>query len=119
MGLFGRNRRPSTSRVAEGGPDLSSSAGSAATGAGAKFQQAQPDESKPQKNAKKTTEDPLDLFGADSDDSDDDATIDRYANGDGDEALDEQEALAAESKKVSTLLSKVSPIMVNCGWSAD
>lgn len=113
MGLFGRNRRPSASRVAEGGPDHSSSSSANAAAntsssitTGTAKSQPQPHESK--QKAKKT-EDPLDLFGADSDDSDDDATIDRYANGDDNgELLDEQQELAAESKKVSTLLSKVS-----------
>lgn len=104
MGLFGRTRRPSASRIAEGGPELSSSRAngtngpSSTSGSSAAAAKSQ----KPKK-----TEDPLDLFGAGSDDSDDDATIDRYANGD-DEALDEQQALEAEGKKVSTLLSKVS-----------
>lgn len=108
MGLFGRARRPSTSRIAEGGPATTdgsalapgSSGGKAAT----KYAQATT-----KKSAAATTGESLELFGADSDDSDDDATIERYANGaapDRDE-VDEQEALAAESKKVSTLLSKV------------
>lgn len=127
MGLFGRNRRPSASRVAEGGPDLSSSSSanaaantssSTTAGTGAVKSQPQPHESK---QKVKKSEDPLDLFGADSDDSDDDATINRYANGDDDgEPLDEQQALATESKKVSTLLSKVSSLSPRwtIWWSA-
>ncbi|TYZ63340.1 hypothetical protein PybrP1_012879 [[Pythium] brassicae (nom. inval.)] len=104
MGLFGRRRRPSVTRVAEGGPEpplpTTPSPSSVAPAASAAVPKKKPDES-------------LDLFGADSDDSDDDATIDRYANGatpdDDDDAPDEQRALEAESKKVSTLLSKLSP----------
>lgn len=93
MGLFGRTRRPSTTRIAEGGSGSELPASNSAP-----------------LSKKKTNDDSLDLFGADSDESDDDATIDRYANGaapDDVDALDEQQALDAESKKVSTLLSKV------------
>lgn len=100
MGLFSRRRRPSVTRIAEGGgPEvplpatpLSSSAAAAAA-------------------ATKKPDASLDLFGADSDDSDDDATIDRYANGatpdDSDDAFDDERAVEAESRKVTTLLSKV------------
>ncbi|RLN81488.1 hypothetical protein BBO99_00003682 [Phytophthora kernoviae] len=42
----------------------------------------------------------LELFGADSDESDDEATIERYAK-EGDEEMDEEEAAEAEKRKVA------------------
>uniref|UniRef100_K3X146 EF-hand domain-containing protein n=1 Tax=Globisporangium ultimum (strain ATCC 200006 / CBS 805.95 / DAOM BR144) TaxID=431595 RepID=K3X146_GLOUD len=92
------------SRIAEGGPpdatppkSLPQITAQQDTSASTKTHAKEP-------SAKK---DELELFGADSDESDDDATIDRYA---GDGAGDvTEDAPDTESKKVSTLLSKLSP----------
>ncbi|KAG7390019.1 hypothetical protein PHYPSEUDO_008981 [Phytophthora pseudosyringae] len=88
MGLFGK--KGNGSRVAEGGGGaLASASASTAAPKG--------------KNRDKPVN--LELFGADSDESDDDATIDRYAK-DGEER-DEKEAAEAEKRKVAVLNSKV------------
>ncbi|KAL4115288.1 hypothetical protein PRIC2_013453 [Phytophthora ramorum] len=93
MGLFGRKERQRTSsRVAEGG------GGSLAA----------PSPSTAATSAKGKNGD-LDLFGADSDESDDEATIERYAKDGGDESLNEEEAAEAEKRKVAVLNSKLSP----------
>ncbi|KAL4164322.1 hypothetical protein KRP22_004189 [Phytophthora ramorum] len=93
MGLFGRKERQRTSsRVAEGG------GGSLAA----------PSPSTAASSAKGKNGD-LDLFGADSDESDDEATIERYAKDGGDESLNEAEAAEAEKRKVAVLNSKLSP----------
>jgi hypothetical protein len=60
----------------------------------------------------KDAKEDLGLFGADSDDSDDDATIDRYANtatGEGVDGEEHDEGTDGESKKVSVLLAKLLP----------
>ncbi|GMF13549.1 unnamed protein product [Phytophthora lilii] len=93
MGLFGKKDR--SSRVAEGGGGALAAASPAATSSTA---------SAKGKNGDKMD---LELFGADSDDSDDEATINRYAKDGDDESMDEQEAVEAEKRKVAVLNSKV------------
>ncbi|KAJ0393312.1 hypothetical protein P43SY_009980 [Pythium insidiosum] len=105
MGIFNRSRRPSRSKVAEGGEGLVGDAAPAAAGGGGGAGAASD----------------LALFGADSDESDDDATIERYAGGgpsamdDGDDAGEKDD----ESRKVSTLLSKLSPEELFKRYDAD
>ncbi|GLE06894.1 hypothetical protein PINS_up016563 [Pythium insidiosum] len=108
MGIFNRSRRPSRSKVAEGGEGLLGDTGSRSTGAGA--------------GAGSDTKQDLSLFGADSDESDDDATIERYAGGasakdDGDDG--DGAGADDESRKVSTLLSKLSPEELFRRYDAD
>ncbi|KAG6584767.1 Regulator of chromosome condensation (RCC1) [Phytophthora cinnamomi] len=94
MGLFGKKGNNAV-RVAEGGGGalaMTSPSTAAAT-------------SEKSKDGDKMN---LELFGADSDESDDEATIDRYAK-EGDEDLDEEEAAEAEKRKVAVLNSKLSP----------
>ncbi|KAG4064615.1 hypothetical protein PC123_g598 [Phytophthora cactorum] len=90
MGLFGK--KGNGSRVAEGG------GGALATA---------PPSTAASPSKGKTGD--LELFGADSDESDDDATINRYAKDVGDEELDEKETAEAEKRKVAVLNSKLSP----------
>ncbi|EEY56522.1 uncharacterized protein PITG_10060 [Phytophthora infestans T30-4] len=90
MGLFGK--KGNGRRVAEGGGGTLAAA-------------SLPTAASPSKS--KTGD--LELFGADSDESDDDATIERYAKDGGDEELDEKEAAEAEKRKVAVLNSKLSP----------
>jgi hypothetical protein len=101
MGLFGKKDR--SSRVAEGG--------------GGALAAASPAAAPPPKGNTGS----LELFGADSDESDDEATIDRYAK-EGDESLDEEEAAEAEKRKVAVLNAKVRNAAVVCdkkGWGAE
>ncbi|KUF84824.1 E3 ubiquitin-protein ligase HERC6 [Phytophthora nicotianae] len=90
MGLFGK--KGNGSRVAEGGGGALAAASPLTTASPLKGKSGD-----------------LELFGADSDDSDDDATIDRYAKDGGDEEMDEKEAAEAEKRKVAVLNSKLSP----------
>ncbi|GMF41948.1 unnamed protein product [Phytophthora fragariaefolia] len=92
MGLFGR--KSSGARVAEGGGGALAAASPSTAG------------ERTDAKAKGADKMNLELFGADSDDSDDDATIDRYAK-DGDESMNEEEAAEAEKRKVAVLNSKV------------
>ncbi|KAL3662934.1 hypothetical protein V7S43_011880 [Phytophthora oleae] len=94
MGLFGK--KGASSRVAEGGGGALATA-SPFTAASSPIG----------KHGDKTMD--LELFGADSDESDDEATIDRYAKEGGDEELDEKDAADAEKRKVAVLNSKLSP----------
>ncbi|KUF98154.1 UDP-glycosyltransferase 84A4 [Phytophthora nicotianae] len=88
MGLFGK--KGNGSRVAEGGGGALAAASPLTTASPLKGKSGD-----------------LELFGADSDDSDDDATIDRYAKDGGDEEMDEKEAAEAEKRKVAVLNSKL------------
>ncbi|KAE9006243.1 hypothetical protein PF005_g12771 [Phytophthora fragariae] len=93
MGLFGK--KSNDARVAEGGGGaLAVASPSTAAATSAKG-----------KGGDKMN---LELFGADSDESDDEATIDRYAK-EGDQSMDENEAAEAEKRKVAVLNSKLSP----------
>ncbi|KAG7398420.1 hypothetical protein PHYBOEH_011122 [Phytophthora boehmeriae] len=89
MGLFGRK-----GRVAEGGGGTLGVTSDAANGDA--------------KTGKSGGGRSLELFGADSDESDDEATIERYAK-DGDEEMDEKEAAEAEKRKVAVLNAKLPP----------
>ncbi|RLN32591.1 hypothetical protein BBJ28_00026343, partial [Nothophytophthora sp. Chile5] len=111
MGFFTRkDRQRNSSRVAEGGggglADASSlsSAGTASPAAAVVDAQA---------SKKSALGMDLELFGADSDGSDDEATIDRYANVGGDEGLGEEEAAEAEKRKVAVLNSKLPDLGVS------
>jgi hypothetical protein len=88
MGLFKKNK---------------SSVGRIAVNGGEAF--ASPSDKKKSEEYKKSKKDELELFGDDSDESDDDATIERYAGGAS--AQDQVEDKEVESKRVSTLTSKV------------
>lgn len=90
MGLFGKKGN-NGARVAEGGGGALAAASPSAAAA------ATPTKGKGGD---------LELFGADNEESDDEATIDRYAK-EGDESMDEQEAAEAEKRKVAVLNSKV------------
>lgn len=85
MGLLGR-RRGSANRVAEGGGEA-------------------PASSSPVPTKPKQSGENLELFGADSDESDDEAAIARYL--DDVEGENAEDAADAESRKVSVLTSKV------------
>ncbi|OWZ15722.1 hypothetical protein PHMEG_00010582 [Phytophthora megakarya] len=69
------------------------------------------------KNGEKSTD--LDLFGADSDESDDEATIERYTKDGGDEEMDEKQAAEAEKRKVAVLNAKLSPEELFKKYDAD
>lgn len=90
MGLLRRSRRPSTNRIAEGG-DGSKDSPVASSPSPTKSEAP---------TAAAALSDDLDLFGADSEASDDEATIARYAS---EHELNEED----EGKTVSALTSKV------------
>lgn len=101
MGLFGR-KRAASNRVAEGGGEEGLSRGAVPSGGGASSSSLV-DRPKP-----KAAAESLDIFGADSDESDDDAAIAKYLDDVGDGNGDDAQDIDAENRKVSVLTSKAS-----------